>query len=508
MRNVEAALYLVSPDMETAARKEMEEAGGLPRRGARGKDWMVLAAHNRTYQFRIVSEVSVAINLLADHYFNFVVLDNRRNGAPQGRDCFSDSIAMSFMDRVHYSADPEKMYPLDRIIAVLDAGECLADQAFELGKRRVGGFVILPFDGSLFDLMHSITSRKQPGKAAICLSGGGVEGFLFEVGVLKALNAHLQSRSVVDFDIFCGISAGSIVAAFIANGTEPEDIASAITGGDSSPIEPVTPDIIFDPHYKEYFRRLLFLSRKLPTMSIEQLISSILKTVPTGFFKGEALRAFLESQLNQPGRTDDFRKLKKELYIGATDQDSSLHTIFGTGQWQDIPISTAVRASTALTPFFQPHKIRGRYFVDGQYTRTSNFHFAIERGAKLVIVIDPLVPIKADRPGYVQEKGGVFSGLQALKAVIHTRFMHGIRHAVENNPDVDFVLFRPEHEDMRLMSGSPMKYNIRTEILNMAYRCTVRKIQRDFEILSGTFAKHGYRIQRHPRLRTTHHEVS
>ena len=48
MRNVEAVLFLVSAGAEANARREMEAAGGMPRRGARGKDWMVLAAHNRT----------------------------------------------------------------------------------------------------------------------------------------------------------------------------------------------------------------------------------------------------------------------------------------------------------------------------------------------------------------------------------------------------------------------------------------------------------------------------
>jgi hypothetical protein len=60
---------------------------------------------------------------------------------------------------------------------------------------------------------------------------------------------------------------------------------------------------------------------------------------------------------------------------------------------------------------------------------------------------------------------------------------------------------------MRLLSGSPMKYSIRAEIMNMAYRCTVRKIQRDFEILSGTFGKHGFRLQRYPRLRAAPQEI-
>jgi predicted acylesterase/phospholipase RssA len=167
-----------------------------------------------------------------------------------------------------------------------------------------------------------------------------------------------------------------------------------------------------------------------------------------------------------------------------------------------------VRASTALTPFFTPAKIRGRFFVDGQYTRTSNFHFAIERGAKLVIIVDPLVPVRVDLPGYVRKKGGVFAGLQALKAVVHTRFMRSFQQVATTHPHVDFVLFTPEGNDMRVMSGSPIKYSIRTEILNLSYRSAVRKIQRDFEVLHGMFEKHGFLLQRHPRLRAPYRKVS
>jgi NTE family protein len=405
-----------------------------------------------------------------------------------------------------------RIYPLGRILVVLEKDDCLAEQAFVLGKLKVGGFVTLPFqDEALFSKMSLLRPREESGKKAICLSGGGVEGFLFELGVLKALNAHLQSRSVTDFDIFCGISAGAILSAFLANGTEPEEMAAAVTHLKGQPpgssVEAVTPAIIFDADVKEYVRRILVLGRSLPFASLESMFSSIIKAVPVGFFKGDALRGFMERQLSTGGRTNDFRKLKKELYIGATDQDTSVHTVFGAGQWRDVPISLAVRASTALTPFFEPAKIRGRYFVDGQYTRTSNFHYAIERGGRLVIVIDPLVPVRVDQPGYVQAKGGIFSAIQALKAVIHTRFMSSIRGAAANYPDVDFILFKPEGDDQRVMSGSPMKYNIRTEIINMAYRSTVRKIQRDFEILSGTFAKHGLTLQRHPRLRSSHHAL-
>jgi predicted acylesterase/phospholipase RssA len=504
MKPVSDILYLISETSEARVRAEMGQAGARPPKGERSKDWLVISTENSTFHFHLVRSVDEVLTGLETHYYSFVVVDDR---GPSKRKVLDDSLAMAFMKRVHYSADPDRRYPLSRIIAVLEKDGSLAKHAFALGQMRIAGFAVDPFSGSLFATMDELYDDR-PGKTAICLAGGGVEGALFELGVLKAINAHLQARSVTEFDIFCGISAGAIIGAFVANGTQPEDIAAAISEtGDPTTMDPVKPSVIFDPHYREYFSRLLLFARSMPIRSFNDLISNLLKTVPTGFFRGDALLDFLKLQLSKGGRTDDFRQLKRELYIGATEQDTSAHVVFGAGQWTDIPISTAVRASAALTPFFEPVKIRGRYFVDGQYTRTANFHLAVQRGAKLVIVVDPLVPIRVDEPGYVRSKGGVFCALQALKSVIHTRFMHGFQAAVENYPNVDFVLFRPEGEDMRLMSGSPMKYNIRSEILNMAYRCAVRKIQRDYEILSGTFAKHGYLLQRHPRLRMSHRSV-
>ncbi len=508
MRKVFTVLYLVSKDRDVLTREEMDAIGGRARRGAKGRDWMVVSHGGVSHQLRMANTIPEALQLLEDQYFNFVVVDNRnppdQNG--HGEDCFADTLAREFMHRVHYSADPERMYPKARIIAVLDSDECLADQAFELGRLKIGGYVTNPFDGSLFEMMAAVGSQYGPGKSAICLAGGGVEGFLFEMGVCMALNAHLQNATVSDFDIYCGISAGAILAAFLANNVSPELMHAAMNGrvDPEHGVHAIKPGDIFDPGIKEYGSRMFSMGRKMAWPSATVMFANLLKTVPVGFFKGEGIRRWIEKNLDHPGRTNDFRELDRELYIGATDQDSSDHVIFGHGVWRDIPISQAVRASTALTPFFVPELVRGRYFVDGQYTRTSNFHFAVERGARLVLVLDPLIPFKVDQPGYVRAKGGVFASLQGLKSVIHTRFMHSIKGAAEQHPEVDFVLFKPEAEDMKLMSGSPMKYRIRTEIVNAAYRCTVKKIQKDFEILAGTFAKHGLRLQRYPRLRSKH----
>jgi predicted acylesterase/phospholipase RssA len=504
VKPISNVFYLVAPALIERVRQEMIEAGAHPPRGPRSKDWLVLSGPNRTCRFHLQAVRDDTAARLREHYFSFVVVDARCAPGEQAEQ--QVSLALRFVEQIHYTADPDLRYPLSRIIVVLDADHRLADQAFALGRQRIGGFVTDPLSGSLFAKMDALRDA-NPGKTAICLAGGGVEGFLFEVGVMKALNAHLQTRSVTEMDIYCGISAGAILASFLANGTEPEEIDEAIAAQKGREIDPVTPSVVYDPHFREYAARVVNLARSLPTGGWGQVVSNLLKTVPAGFFRGDALLDFVERQLTKGGRTNDFRELEKELYIGATDQDTSSHVIFGDGQWRDIPISLAVRASSSLSPFFDPTKIRGRYYVDGQYTRTSNFHLAIERGAKLVIIVDPLVPIRVDLPGYVRKKGGVFAALQGLKAVIHTRFLHAFQAATDAHPNVDFVLFTPEGNDMRLMSGSPMKYNIRTEILNMSYRYAVRRIQRDFEILSGTFAKHGFPLQRHPRLRTGYRQV-
>ena len=493
-------LYYAPGALRSVVAQQLGDLGGRPPPDGQFPDRYFVNRERRTYQIDLCADLEQALRSLGGHYFNFVIVDARDCDQPPG---YAGSAACRFFERIRYAADPDLRYPLSRVVAVLPGGSKLAEIAFAVGREGVGSFVVAPLSEALWSKLDSLRDR-DPGKAAICLSGGGLEGFLFEVGVMKALNSHLQVRSVCDADIFCGISAGAILAAFLANGTSPEEVERAFTDPQADGIEPVTPAVVYDIHYREYAARILSLARNLPITGWSDAVSSVLKTVPIGFFRGDALERFVETQLLCGGRSNDFRQLDKQLYIGATDQDTSTHVVFGDGQWRDVPISSAVRASAALTPLYEPTKIRGRYFVDGQYTRTCNLHLAIERGAKLVVIVDPLVPIRVDVPGYVRKKGGLFAALQALKAVVHTRFAQAFQSAVESYPHVDFVLFSPEGSDVRLLSGSPMRYTIRTEILDISYRYAVRRIQRDFEILKGTFGKHGFELQRQPRLRTPH----
>lgn len=56
------------------------------------------------------------------------------------------------------------------------------------------------------------------GRTALVLSGGGRTGAVYHIGALRALNEALLDRSVNDFDLYVGTSAGAIIAACMANG--------------------------------------------------------------------------------------------------------------------------------------------------------------------------------------------------------------------------------------------------------------------------------------------------
>ena len=60
--------------------------------------------------------------------------------------------------------------------------------------------------------------------------GGAVSGGAFKVGGLKALNDFLVGRRVTDFDIYVGLSAGSVLAIPLAAGVTPDEMVQVLDG--------------------------------------------------------------------------------------------------------------------------------------------------------------------------------------------------------------------------------------------------------------------------------------
>ena len=55
--------------------------------------------------------------------------------------------------------------------------------------------------------------RRKASKTALVLGGGGFTGAVYEIGALRALDLLSVNRSVNQFDVYVGTSAGALIAA-------------------------------------------------------------------------------------------------------------------------------------------------------------------------------------------------------------------------------------------------------------------------------------------------------
>src|SRR5687768_16544888 len=88
-----------------------------------------------------------------------------------------------------------------------------------------------------------------------------------------------------------------------------------------------------------------------------------------------------------------FSQLQKELYIPAIDLDTCKREVFGKTGLKHIPFAKAIAASSAIPIFFQPVNIEDRYYIDGGTGELAHLDLAAAAGARLVIMINPMVPI-------------------------------------------------------------------------------------------------------------------
>lgn len=388
-------------------------------------------------------------------------------------------------------------YSMRRILVVLPQNSRSSHREFHLAVDNVRGVVVNPENTlNLFLYIKNQLAefQKNHKKSALCISGGGLEGYLYSLGVLRALESCFAHKGLNDFDIFSGVSSGSILASCLAAGLPSEELVLQAHGKHPL-LDAIGLNTIFDLATGEIAKRLLGFLRSLTLRDVGELISRLQGIVPLGLFRGEKLRQFLERQLEHYGVENRMSALKKELYVNATDLDTCENIIFGEEPWKDVKISQAVRASTAVPPFYLPEKINGHWFTDGQLTHSNELSLAIRKGAGLIVYVHPVVAYTSNTPGDVMGRGGYFTLLQAVKSLVQNNSNAALRSAMDANPDADFVMFRPTDEVMEAMAGNPMKYHIRTGLIDLGYRATCAQILSSYDALSHQFAKHGFQLK-------------
>jgi NTE family protein len=240
------------------------------------------------------------------------------------------------------------------------------------------------------------------------LAGGGITGFLYEVGVLAALDELAGGATSNDFDVYVGTSAGAVLTALLANGARPREIFEAvIRDQSSSPFCFQSRDILGvgsggPLRMMGQFARATFgtVGRAVGAKhwpSFAQMFADFQEHHPPGFYSTEALEKTLCDRFSALGYQHQFDKLSRELFLTGTDIDTGEHLVFGAGEFADSHICRAVAASCAIPVFFRPIRIGDRDVVDGGVSEVCPLEIAVERGANVIVFVNPMVPIRNDR---------------------------------------------------------------------------------------------------------------
>lgn len=346
--------------------------------------------------------------------------------------------------------------------------------------------------------------RTRKAKVALVCAGGGVTGAVYEIGCLRALDA-LLGRSVLDLDLYVGISGGAFVASLLAAGVSPREMYDEATTRTRTPL-----GVSAAPLYRlgslEYLRRSVrapaVLSRALVTSltgegrNLSDLAWAFFELLPPGLMETAGIQEYLHRLFLSRLRGDSFHELPRELYVVAVDLDSGEAVAFGKGDWRDVPVSKAVQASTALPGLYRPVRIGGRDYVDGGVKKTAHINLAIQSGADLVICINPIVPYLNDTSngplrGHLSNRGVGWVLDQVMRIMLHGRMQYGLERYRRENPEVDILLVEPTRDDVRMFGYNIMRYSARRVVAEHGYRTALDYFRRNAGRCRRLFAKHG-----------------
>lgn len=362
--------------------------------------------------------------------------------------------------------------------------------------------------------MAELTQREQ--KAGLVLAGGGIPGWVYEIGALTALDDFLEDGFCVnDFDIFVGTSAGAAVASIIANQVKPRDAFKIIISEEKHPFNFERRDIYgiawfgIAKSWASIIRKVYYLLKYYwktnEKIALLDIIHALQESSPQGLFKLDNFDRFLAATYEKLGLTNDFRKLKRELYIPATDLDIGRYDIFGEEGFDDVPISKAVIASSALPIVFEPVHIKDKDYIDGGVGRVAHIDIALTKGAKLILVINPVVNIINDRKtlciptmnghcATLREKGIFYIAEQAMRVNTSTRLYLAFKRYKNEHPDVEFLQIQPKTTESVLFMYNVLSFKLRRELAYYAYESTARVLKENYEDFKKSFAKYNIKV--------------
>lgn len=383
----------------------------------------------------------------------------------------------------------------------------------------------------------------RPGKVAIVLAGGAVAGGAYKAGGLQALQEMFSNRrgpdgavrpfGLNDFDIFVGLSAGSVLASVLSAGISADEVIRIIEGTSTKytafrPWHFMRPNVGEPPEralmYLEKQQEILtnYLSRGTDPRTGEpftlretliKMMTVVTRLVPTGFFDIRGLEEYLRINMERNGIPNDFRELArrtgKSLYLSAVDINRGDLLVFGHDEpYADVPIATAVAASSALPLWYRTFRVDNPRrdeedepvfldLADGGLVRTANVRVAIEKGAELVICYNPFTRIHYDRAGRSLYEHGAYALTSQVARILIGARLDIAKELVfaSDHFDADVVFIEPAADDYYFFLMNPLNFWSKERAALHGYQSVRHALDCNHDILSEVFRAHGIELR-------------
>jgi predicted acylesterase/phospholipase RssA len=409
---------------------------------------------------------------------------------------------------------------------------------------------------SVIQKLDPTLPRLRRGKVGIVLAGGAVSGGAFKEGVLRALEETFLRRRIPgvgprpfglgDFDVFVGLSAGSVLASVLAAGIPPDEIYR-ILRGTSEIYEAFQPWHFMWPNSFELAHRVgYFLEREQELFTnwlsgasnprtgrrfgvgetLAKMAQATARLIPTGLFDPRALEAYVLRNMRRAGLPNDFgeayRRTGKALYLTASDLNRGELLVFGHDEpYHQVPVATAIAASCAIPVWYKPVLVDNPLagdageperllLADGGLMRTANVRVAVEKGCELVICYNPFTRIRYDRAGRSLYEHGLPALMsQAGRTLIGAR-LDLAKELVYRDETIqaDIVFIEPAEDDYAFFGMNPMNFWSKERASAHGYETVRKAVDANHELLAEVFRVHGIELRpaREPAPHAVDHE--
>ena len=319
---------------------------------------------------------------------------------------------------------------------------------------------------------------RPPARRALVLAGGGVIGGMYEVGALAALDETLPGFRANDFDLYVGSSAGSVVGALMANGVRPRELYTILDEERDDPLNFNRGAVYHKGSFAGATRNLAqFMwavgKRALTDFRLEwpDLLARSGGDMPAGFFSLAPLEAYIREAFLAKGLSNTFVGTPRPLLVAAIALDRAERVVFGQGDLIDVPISQAIAASSAIPGFFDPYRIAGRDYVDGDVGYTGHADLAVDAGATVLVAINPAVPQSLnEQDGPEIRRGGLYAIMEQAGHISSLNLFNlGLREVKILHPEVEILVIQPEPKPSPLV-GPSMGFEASRAALRYGYR--------------------------------------